>query len=80
MRATQRDATLEADLDALVEPTTRGDPQSPLRWTCKSTHKLAAELRAMGHEVSHETVRFLIYDYGVGDRVTVPDILSVELK
>jgi hypothetical protein len=60
-RATERDATLEADLDALVEPVTRGDPQSPLRWTCKSTHKLAAELRAIGHEVSHETVRQILH-------------------
>jgi hypothetical protein len=59
-RATERDPTLEAELDALVEPATRGDPQSPLRWTSKSTHKLAAELRAMGHEVSHETVRQIL--------------------
>jgi hypothetical protein len=59
-RATERDPTLEADLDALVEPTTRGDPQSPLRWTSKSTHRLAAELRAMGHAVSHETVRQIL--------------------
>ena len=40
------DASLLADLDALVEPTSRGDPKSPLRWTCKSTSKLAAELQA----------------------------------
>jgi hypothetical protein len=59
-RATERDPTLAADLDALVEPTTRGDPQSPLRWTSKSTHKLAAELQAIGHEVSHETVRQIL--------------------
>lgn len=59
-RAPERDPTLAADLDALVEPTTRGDPQSPLRWTSKSTYKLAAELQAMGHEVSHETVRQIL--------------------
>jgi hypothetical protein len=59
-RATERDPTLLADLEALVEPLTRGDPQSPLRWTCKSTSKLATELRQQGHAVSHETVRQLL--------------------
>src|SRR6266571_2749978 len=59
-RATERDPTLLDDLEALVEPVTRGDPQSPLRWTCKSTPKLAAELRQQGHAVSHETVRQLL--------------------
>ena len=44
------------DLDALVEPTSRGDPMSPLRWTCKSTTRLAAELAASGHQVSQRTV------------------------
>mgnify|MGYP003790445565 FL=1 len=39
------DATLLSDLDNLIEPTTRGDPESPLRWTCKSTRKLARELK-----------------------------------
>src|SRR5262245_16323654 len=43
---TRTDATLLADLDALVEPGTRGDPQSPLRWTCTSTRKLAEQLQA----------------------------------
>src|SRR5690242_17734616 len=43
--------TLLPDLEALVEPTTRGDPQSPLRWTSKGVRRLAAELRARGHEV-----------------------------
>jgi hypothetical protein len=50
------DASLLADLDALVEPTSRGDPMSPLRWTCKSTTRLAAELGASGHRVSQRTV------------------------
>src|SRR6266567_3417547 len=45
-KATDRDPGLLQALDALVEPTTRGDPQSPLRWTCKSTRKLAQELVA----------------------------------
>jgi Rhodopirellula transposase DDE domain len=50
------DATLLADLDALVEPTSRGDPTSPLRWTCKSTTRLAEELARQGHQVSQRTV------------------------
>jgi hypothetical protein len=57
---TETDPTLLDDLEALVEPLTRGDPMSPLRWTCKSTHKLAAALREQGHAVSHETVRQLL--------------------
>jgi hypothetical protein len=52
----EKDATLLADLDRLLDPATRGDPMSPLRWTCKSTPKLAAELQAQGHAVSQSTV------------------------
>ena len=44
------------ELDRLVEPTSRGDPESPLRWTCKSTRTLAAELSSRHAPVSHETV------------------------
>ena len=51
-----QDPTLLPDLNALVEPTTRGDPMCGLRWTCKSTRKLAKELSAKGHRVSHMTV------------------------
>jgi hypothetical protein len=58
--AKERDPTVLADLESLVEPVTRGDPQSPLRWTCKSVQKLAAELRTRGHRISHETVRQLL--------------------
>jgi hypothetical protein len=43
-----KDATLLRDLAALVEPTSRGDPQSPLRWTCKSVRRPAQELQAQG--------------------------------
>lgn len=53
---TEIDETLRQDLDRLLDPVTRGDPMSPLRWTCKSTPKLATELRARGHEVSQATV------------------------
>ena len=48
--------TLLRDLEALVEPTTRGDPESPLRWTCKSVRRLAQALQAQGHEVSRTLV------------------------
>jgi hypothetical protein len=50
------DPALADRLDALVEPLARGDPESPLRWTSKSTRTLAAELTAEGHPISHETV------------------------
>lgn len=53
---THDDPELPKVLNELIEPTTRGDPESPLRWTCKSTRKLAAELTAQDHPVSHETV------------------------
>ena len=55
-KLTSKDTTLLRDLDALVEPTARGDPQSPLRWTCKSTPRLARELAAQGHQVSQRTI------------------------
>jgi DDE family transposase len=58
---TAEDPTLIRDLEALVEPTTRGDPMSPLRWTCKSTRQLAAELVRQGHRVSHTTVAEVLH-------------------
>jgi transposase len=59
---TVSDPNLVAALEALVEPTTRGDPMSPLRWTCKSTRKLAQALTAQGHPVSHTKVAELLED------------------
>jgi hypothetical protein len=50
------DPELPDRLEALVDPLTRGDPESPLRWTIKSTRVLAAALTAEGHPISHETV------------------------
>ena len=47
-----------------IEPTTRGDPQSPLRWTCKSTRNLAEALSRHGHRVSYQTVAVLLHDLG----------------
>ena len=55
-RVTEHDPALLAALDALIEPTKRGDPRRGLRWTCKSTRKLARELTTQGHPVSHTTV------------------------
>lgn len=66
----ERDPGLIAALDALVEPTTRGDPESPLRWTCKSTRKLAKELTAQGHPVSHTVVAELLDEMGYSLQVT----------
>jgi hypothetical protein len=60
-RLIQHDPGLWGDLELLVDPVTRGDPQSPLRWTCKSTCKLATELQAMGHAVSARTVAHLLH-------------------
>ncbi len=56
----ESDPTLVRDLEALIEPTTRGDPMSPLRWTCKSTRQLAVALQAQGHQVSYRTVARLL--------------------
>jgi transposase len=58
------DPTLLSDLDSLIEPTTRGDPESPLRWTCKSTRKLARELKNMGHNISHMRVADILHSQG----------------
>jgi DDE family transposase len=67
------DPDLPARLEALVEPLTRGDPESPLRWTSKSTRTLSAELAAQRHPVSHEKVAQLLrqMDYSLqGNRKT----------
>ena len=60
-RTVDRDATLQSDLEALVEPVTRGDPESPLRWTCKSVRQLAGELQRLGHRTSHRMVAQLLH-------------------
>ena len=68
-----RDPKLPRVLETLVEPLARGDPQSPLRWTCKSTRTLAAELSRQHHPLSHEKVAQLLreMDYSLqGNRKT----------
>ena len=61
-KITVRDPKLLASLEHLVEPETRGDPESPLRWICKSTRALAAQLTGKKHPVSHEKVAQLLRD------------------
>ena len=63
-RAEVADEGLSAALDALVEPETRGDPESPLRWTTKSTRHLARELGRAGHVVSHSVVAKILKSAG----------------
>src|SRR6266436_1527086 len=59
-----KDPRMREDLERLVEPVTRGDPESPLRWTSKSVRKLAKELQHLGHQVSHELVSELLHELG----------------
>jgi hypothetical protein len=68
------DPDLLGDLETLVDPVTRGDPMSPLRWTCKSAAKLAVELQARGHAASERSVNRLLHGLGYGlqsDRKTI---------
>jgi Rhodopirellula transposase DDE domain len=58
------DGTLIRDLKRLIDPVTRGDPMSPLLWTCKSPRNLAEALREMGHDLSHQTVGRLLVELG----------------
>jgi len=60
----ETDPGLMAALEALIEPATRGDPESPLRWTCKSTRRLADELTRSHHPVSVNTVAALLRQAG----------------
>src|SRR3984957_17544212 len=63
-KATVKDQALQGALESLVEPTTRGDPTSALRWTCKSLRRLAEELTAQGHPISHRLVGELPHTLG----------------
>ena len=60
----QQEPKLLSALESLVEPTTRGDPESALRWTCRSTRQLAAALKAQGYQIGHQTVASLLDDLG----------------
>lgn len=61
-RTVTTDVTLKTDIEALIEPVTRGDPESPLRWTCKSVRNLSDELNRMGHKTSHRMVAELLHE------------------
>jgi hypothetical protein len=61
---TEIDPKLLASLERLIEPETRGDPESPLRWVCKSTRNLAAQLTGQKHPVCHVKVAQLLHDQG----------------
>ena len=63
-RTVDLDGTLQSDLESLIEPVTRGDLESPLRWTAKSVRKLADELKKMGHKTSHRMVVELLRELG----------------
>jgi transposase len=63
-KAVEKDAAIRSDLEALLESTTRGDPEAPLRWTCKSVRQLTAELKRLKHEVSHQVVADLLHELG----------------
>jgi len=70
----EQDPGVREALERLVEPATRGDPESPLRWTCKSLMQLARELNAKGHTISHVSVGTLLKDLGYslqGNRKTL---------
>ncbi len=60
----EHDPSLRQDIERLVQPATRGDPESPLRWTCKSTRQLAAALQAQGHVVGRQKVADLLAELG----------------
>ncbi len=59
-KLTETDPTLLSDLQTLVEPATRGDPEAPLLWTSRSVRNLADALRALGHRVGHNVVANLL--------------------
>jgi transposase len=63
-KTVEKDPRLVKDLESLIEPYTRGAPDSPLRWTCKSVRRLAEELKKMGHATSHRMVAELLQELG----------------
>lgn len=63
-KITQTDPELLEALESLVDPLTRGDPESPLRWTCKSTRRLAEELARLSHPVCPRMVAYLLCEAG----------------
>lgn len=70
----KKDKRLRVALEKLIEPVTRGDPESPMRWTCKSLRQLKSELRTQGYVVSHSSIGILLKELGYslqGNRKTL---------
>jgi transposase len=63
-RTVDLDPALRHDLEGLIEPITRGDPESPLRWTAKSVRNLAEEMQNLGHATSHRMITELLHEMG----------------
>ena len=63
-KITEHDARLTGAVERMIDPETRGDPESPLRWTCKSTRTLAEQLSRQRHPISHTKVAQLLHDLG----------------
>ncbi len=63
-RTVEQDSTLRRDLERLIEPVTRGDPETPLRWTCKSVRRLSEELKRRRHTASHRMVAEMLHELG----------------
>jgi len=63
-KAVDIDPKIKEDLSRLIEPVTRGDPESPLKWTCKSLRKLSSEMKKMEHNISHRIVGELLHEMG----------------
>lgn len=72
------DPTLWADMERMIEPTTRGDPESPLRWTTKSCRELATALRAQGHQIGHSKVAELLHAHGYSLQATRKTVEGTE--
>ena len=75
----ETNATLLDDLLALVSPSERGDPMSPLRWTCKGLRRLAKELGTRGHKISHTVVGELLKQHGFKPPLVVHLVIDTAL-
>jgi len=73
-RIVEKDPDVLRKLEALVDPETCGDPMRPLRWTCKSTRQMAAELSKKGFDISHTVVAELLHDLGYSLQANVKAI------
>ncbi len=69
-KVTEKFPNLLREVESLIEPLTRGDPESPLRWTCKSTRKLAEELSKKKYIVTQRTICDLLDDLGYSLQVS----------